>query len=135
MVSRLKCTVKQWLLAFIYKSLFPSYMFCNQYLYRSGLKVTQNEDEVYIEKSNYYKGYFNGRGQKHKTFENTFPDVLNISWQNRTLSKQITLIVIIGLFLFEVWPNLIQILKSLLKIHPSSRQIESNKKQNYYGGI
>ena len=87
------------------------------------MKVTQNEDEVYIEKSNYYKGYFNGRGQKHKPFENTFPDVLNISWQNHTLSKQITLIVIIGLFLYRVWPNLIQILKSLLKMHPSSQQI------------
>ena len=123
MVSKLKCTVKQWLLDFIYKSLFPSYTFCNQYLHRSGLKVTQNEDEVYIEKSNYYEGYFNGRGQKHKPFENTFLDVLNISWQNHTLSKQITLIVIIGLFLYKVWPNLIQILKSLLKMHPSSQQI------------
>ena len=55
------------------------YTFCNQYLYRSGLKVTQNEDEVYIEKSNYCKGYFNDRGQKHKKFEKTFPDMLKIS--------------------------------------------------------
>ena len=79
MVSTLQCTVKQQLLAFIYQSLFPLYTFCNQYLYRSGLKVTQNEDEVYIEKSNYCKDYFNDRGQKHKKFGKTFPDVLNIS--------------------------------------------------------
>ena len=79
MVSKLQSTVKQQLLAFIYQSLFPLYTFCNQYLYRSGLKVTQNEDEVYIEKSNYCKGYFNDRGQKHKKFEKTFPDVLKIS--------------------------------------------------------
>ena len=88
MVSKLKCTVKQWLLGFIYKSLFPSYTFCNQYLHRSGLKVTQNEDEVYIEKSNYYKGYFNGRGQKHKPFENTFLEVLiNISMTKSHIIK------------------------------------------------
>ena len=79
MVTKLQCTVKQQSLAFIYQSLFPLYTFCNQYLYRSGLKVTQNEDKVYIEKSNYFKGYFNDRGQKHKKFEKTFPDVLNIS--------------------------------------------------------
>ena len=115
MVSKLKCTVKQWLLGFIYKSLFPSYTFCNQYLHTSGLKVTQNEDEVYIEKSNYYKGYFNGRGQKHKTFENTFPDVLNISWQNHTLSKQITLIVIIGLFLYKSLTQFDPNIKILIK--------------------
>ena len=79
MVSKLQGTVKQQLLAFIYQSLFPLYTFCNQYLYRSGLKVTQNEGEVYIEKSNYCKGYFNDRGQKHKKFEKTFPDMLKIS--------------------------------------------------------
>ena len=79
------------------------------------MKVTQNEDEVYIEKSNYYKGYFNGRGQKHKTFENTFPDVLNILWQNHTLSKQITLIVIIGLFLYKSLTHFDPNIKILIK--------------------
>ena len=37
-----------------------------------------------------------------KRLEKTFSDVLNISKQNHTISTQITLIIIIGLFLYEV---------------------------------
>ena len=44
-----KCTVKHLFIAYINKSLFPSYTFWIEYFYRSSLKVTQHEDEVYIE--------------------------------------------------------------------------------------